>query len=256
MKFNGERLVPKDKQCGPETEIYKEHMKRYEFAQTFIKKDDNVLDLACGVGYGSKLLTEKRNCTVYGCDISSDAIEYAQKNYSSKKVIFQTMNASSLSFPNKFFDCITCFETLEHLKNYVPALEEFSRVLKNHGTLIISTPNKEISLEHQSENEYHINEFTHDEFIKILSNNFKKILLYSQKLMVEPTLKEKTLKFGFSFVLKILKYDKLNLRRKFIKHGTGDKLYRSFNQSYRSPDIISYMPGHKPQNFIAVCIKE
>ena len=50
MKFTGERIVPKDKICGPETEIYKEHIARYEFACKFIKKNDTVLDLACGVG--------------------------------------------------------------------------------------------------------------------------------------------------------------------------------------------------------------
>lgn len=256
MKFTGERLIPKDKQCGPETEIYKEHMKRYEFAQTFIQKDDVVLDIACGVGYGSKFLSQQRNCVVYGCDISSETIQYAQENYSFKKVIFQTMNATPLSFSNNFFDCIICFETLEHLKNYTLALEEFSRVLKNNGMLIISTPNKEISLKHQSENEYHVNEFTHDEFIKILSDNFKKISLYSQKLMVEPNLKEKALKFGLFFAIKILQYDKLNFRRKFIKFGTGTKINQSISKSYRSPDIIRYVSSHQPQNFIAVCIKK
>jgi len=255
LKFTGERLVPKDKQCGPETEIYKEHMKRYEFAQTFLKTDDVVLDFACGVGYGSKFLSQQTNCEVYGCDISSDAIYYAKKNYSFKKVTFQIMNATSLSFPNSFFDCITCFETLEHLKNYTHALKEFSRVLKNHGILIISTPNKDISLRHRTENEYHINEFTHNEFIKILSYNFKNISLYSQKLIIKPSLKEKFLKSGLSYAIKILKYDKLNFRRKFIKSGTGAKINQSISKSYRSPDIIPYAYDHQPQNFIAVCIK-
>ena len=112
------------------------------------------------------------------------------------------MDASSLSFPNNFFNCIVCFETLEHLKNYGNTLDEFFRVLKNHGLLIISTPNKEISLKSKNQNEYHINEFTHDEFVKTLSHNFQKISLFSQKLMIDPDLKEKTLKSGLSFALK------------------------------------------------------
>ena len=255
LKFTGERLVPQDNQCGPETEIYKEHIRRYAFAKRFIKSNDTVLDLACGVGYGCKLLNDHIDCTIYGCDISLETIKYAKENYSAKKINFQTMDASSLSFPNNFFNCIICFETLEHLKNYGNTLDEFFRVLKNHGLLIISTPNKEISLKSKNQNEYHINEFTHDEFVKTLSHNFQKISLFSQKLMIDPDLKEKTLKSSLSFALKISKYDKLNFRRIFFKDGTGRRLNQSVSKSYRSPDIIPYLSEHNPQNFIAVCTK-
>ncbi len=252
MKFTGERLIPRDETCGPETEIYKEHFARYNFAYKFLKSDFTVLDIACGVGYGTELMASK-HCKVYGCDIDNKAIDYAKKNYSSENTVFQVMNASSLSFQDDFFDCIACFETLEHLQDYKKTLAEFSRVLKQNGKLIISTPNKEVSLKHNTNNEFHINEFTKKEFLQVLSEYFSGIDLYSQKLVVVSTIKEKVLKSGLSLGFKLSQYDRLQLRRKLFKKGTGKKLYQSINESYREPSVFPYLDGHMPQNFVAVC---
>ena len=252
MQFTGERLIPKDKKCGPETEIYKEHFARYEFSCKFLESSFTVLDIACGVGYGTEMMASK--CSkVYGCDIDKETIDYARKNYSNTNITFQMMDASSLLFQDNFFDCITCFETMEHLKDHKKTLEEFSRVLKQNGKLIISTPNKEISLKHNTHNQFHTNEFTKKEFLEILSINFSKIDLFSQKLIVNPTIKEKILKSGLSFGFKLSQYDRLQLRHKLFKKGTGQKIYQSIDESYQSPDILSYRNEHIPQNFVAVC---
>jgi ubiquinone/menaquinone biosynthesis C-methylase UbiE len=256
LKFTGERLVPKDKICGPETEIFKEHIERYEFACKFIKNKENVLDIACGVGYGTLLIAKNTSGHVYGCDVSNDAIDYARQNYEAKNVTFEVMDATSLSFPEKYFDCVVSFETLEHLTNYDKAIMEFSRVLKDKGILIISSPNKEVTFRHETNNEFHVNEFTREEFLKTLSKYFKTTKLYSQKLIIASSHKEKILKFGLSLGFKITKYDRINLRRKLLKEGTGKKLYKSVDYSYHEPNIIPYESNHVPQNFVAVCTEK
>lgn len=66
--INHERIVKDDKEeqhgakgtvermdARPENLYYREHVARYEFAQTYIKGGP-ILDIASGTGYGSELL--------------------------------------------------------------------------------------------------------------------------------------------------------------------------------------------------------
>ncbi len=46
----------------------------------------------------------------------------------------------ALPFPDNTFDCIFCFETIEHVTNPFTAVAEMKRVLKPGGLLIGSTP--------------------------------------------------------------------------------------------------------------------
>ena len=250
MKFTGERLVPFDEICGPETEIYKEHITRYEFAHRFIKTGDTVLDIACGSGYGTKLLANVKNSHIYGCDISKDAIEYAEKHYHGNNIIYEIQNISKLKYSDNFFDCIVCFETIEHVPDYEKAIKEFTRVLKKNGILIISTPNKDVTQNYE-ENEFHYHEFSKNEFTTLLTRCFQNLRLYSQKLIFEPPLTEKIQKKAIQKMIKVSKRIPLNLKRKFVDKGTGQKMYDSINSI--KPDIILYEAHHNPQNFIVIC---
>lgn len=51
----------------------------YSFAAKYIKEDDFVLDVGCGVGYGSSYIAKKNNCTVLGIDDSFETIQYARQ---------------------------------------------------------------------------------------------------------------------------------------------------------------------------------
>lgn len=58
MKPTIERIILEDESYRPESVSYKEHTARYEFVSKFVK-DKTVLDFACGVGYGSKILHDE-----------------------------------------------------------------------------------------------------------------------------------------------------------------------------------------------------
>jgi SAM-dependent methyltransferase len=45
-----------------------------------------------------------------------------------------------LPFPDACFDSVVCIEVLEYLPDYVKALREFRRVLKDGGRLLITVP--------------------------------------------------------------------------------------------------------------------
>lgn len=46
-----------------------------------------------------------------------------------------------MSFPNACFDVVVCCETIEHVPDPERAIRELSRVLRPHGTLLLSAPN-------------------------------------------------------------------------------------------------------------------
>lgn len=58
------------------------------------------------------------------------------------RVKFQQQNiAEKLSFEDNSFDFVVLTEAIEHLKNPYEAIEEFNRILKVGGKIVLSTPN-------------------------------------------------------------------------------------------------------------------
>ena len=93
------------------------HCIRYQKAAEFVCEGDRVLDLACGYGYGSRILLENSLASlVVGMDLSPHAIEYASACYGTAGLQFCVGNAQDLSrFPDNSFDFVAGFETIEHL---------------------------------------------------------------------------------------------------------------------------------------------
>ncbi|MFK2903230.1 class I SAM-dependent methyltransferase [Dyella ginsengisoli] len=58
--------------------------------------------------------------------------------YSARPDLFA--DATRLPLPDASVDAVLCFEVLEHLLDHQAALEQFSRVLKPAGTLLLSMP--------------------------------------------------------------------------------------------------------------------
>lgn len=156
--------------------LFQEHLVRYYFASNFIK-NKSVLDAACGMGYGSSILSENGSSKVIGIDNSTEAIEYCKSNYSNSKLNFELGDCRKISFKKSEFDVVVSFETVEHLENPDEFLLEIKRVLNEQGTLIISTPNME---KYQENNPFHKHEFTLNEFKIFLKKYFKNVLFFYQ----------------------------------------------------------------------------
>ena len=160
-----------------------QHLERYKFVLEFCK-NKNVLDAACGTGYGSKLISEIAN-TVLGIDVSKDTIQQNLIKFAdSKNLEFKVMDVSKLEIQDNTIDVIVSFETIEHLKleDIKLMLNEFHRVLKKNGILVISTPDvRSYSLNYFiKSNGYHLTEFTFDEFKNITTPKFKILGEYYQ----------------------------------------------------------------------------
>lgn len=181
LKFTGERVVEGD---TPER-IWLDHVERYKFASKYVK-GKNVLDISCGTGYGSKILCEAGATKVVGIDISSEAIDFAKTHYQMKGLEFKVGNILDIDSPENYFDVITCFETIEHIKNQEKAFAELRRVLKSEGLLIISSPNRKLTspgklIDDYPNNPYHTKEYSVEELVSILRNQFKTLEVYGQR---------------------------------------------------------------------------
>lgn len=167
---------------------YANHISRYQFAKEQIEQivATNVLDAACGVGYGSFFLAANERIHITAVDRSQEALGIASKNFTRKNIHFleddcHTLANASAKAP---FDCIVSFETLEHLPHPELFIKNCYQNLLEGGRLIISTPNQLVSSpDGKLDWEYHEKEYTPEELITILSNSgFSSIRLYGQQM--------------------------------------------------------------------------
>lgn len=177
MDFDGERFTPENVR-----EIWYEHMHRYAFAARLVKGLD-VLDAACGEGYGSAILA-RAAASVAAVDISAEAIAHAGGRYQGSGIDFQQADCCALPFEDDRFDCVVSFETIEHLEDQAGMLAEFRRVLKPSGFLLISSPDKAVYSDAQEfHNPHHVRELYAEEFCELLGAEFPACRLFGQKLM-------------------------------------------------------------------------
>jgi SAM-dependent methyltransferase len=177
LEFTGERFLP-----GAGGEIWYEHWHRYHFAAKLVS-DAEVLDVACGAGYGSALLA-RRAKHVLGADISAETIEHARSTYAAlTNLEFRQADCAALPFAAGSFDVVVSFETVEHIEAQEKFLDEVRRVLRPDGLVILSSPNKlEYSERRGFTNPYHVRELYRDELTAFLVSRFPHIQWFGQRM--------------------------------------------------------------------------
>jgi SAM-dependent methyltransferase len=169
-----ERIVPDETEPG----VLALHLKRYEFALPYCEGKD-VLDGACGAGFGSALLATRAR-RVLGVDLSADAIAYAREHYSAENLEFAAMDLAALSVGDSSFDVVCAFETIEHLDDRHAYLGEVRRVLRPDGVYLVSTP-QVARTDEAPENPFHRVEYSRSDFEALLRRYFGSVSLYGQR---------------------------------------------------------------------------
>lgn len=194
LNFTGEYWIPGQ----VSRRIEADHRERYRFAAHYVKSR-HVLDVACGVGYGAKMLLEAGASSVHGVDILPELIEHARASYGGERLSFSSGDLCTLTDLGPF-DVVTCFETIEHVADHHRALANIHRVLKPGGVLLISSPNRAVtspcasSLEDKPDNQFHVREFLVLELTAALETHGFKVFpagVFGQRLrprMSNPTM--------------------------------------------------------------------
>lgn len=171
LNFTGEYFIP-----GKSGErIEADHLERYKFACKFAK-GKSVLDIACGVGYAGPMFIQSGAVSYYGVDINDKLVEYAKDNFASELIGYSVGNICTFKIDKKF-DLISCFETIEHIRDYKTAIKNLYDMLNPGGTLLVSSPNRPVTspncntLNDKPSNEFHTQEFIPEELLLLLSEN-------------------------------------------------------------------------------------
>jgi len=168
--------INRNLKCG---NVYFEHINRYYFALSFVK-DKVVLDVACGSGYGTNILSQKAK-KIFGVDIDSETINYAERHYKKDNCNFINSKIEELKIDEKV-DVIVSFETIEHINDEEAYFKTVKSVLDKDGIFIVSTPVADTDGISRM-NQYHINEYTVERFTSTLKKRFKDVIIYRQDEM-------------------------------------------------------------------------
>jgi len=149
-----------ERQVGTElAEIRLDHRSRYEWVKTNINSGQRLLDVGCGVGYGSNIIADHCN-KVHAIDIDEESIEFARKYWSRYNIKFEVMDACCLSFAEDTkFDVATIFEVVEHLIAPELFLSALHGVLTDSAVLFVSVPNEEVIAHTIELNPFHIRHY-------------------------------------------------------------------------------------------------
>src|ERR1700761_5833276 len=131
-----------------------QHLARYEWALPQVGA--RVLDVACGTGYGTRMLAAR--ATLAGFDADPGALDLARER--NPEADIREGMLPELPWPDASFDTVVSFETIEHLDQDRRFIAELRRVLRPGGLLILSTPNKDVtSPDGPPLNPWHVREY-------------------------------------------------------------------------------------------------
>lgn len=129
----------------------------------------SVLDVPCGMGWGTSMLRSARR--VVGVDVDRDAVAEASTRYPHFGE-FKVGDMSTLDFDDGEFDVVCCLEGIEHVSREIGEkfIREAARCLGKEGELFLSSPY--CTMGGHSGNPYHIHEYRPEEILQLVRPYF------------------------------------------------------------------------------------
>lgn len=175
----GERILPEKFKSKAKYLLYLRHLFGYKFAKENISKDSFILEVGCGEGYGTKLLSE--NVTkIIGLDVNKNIITHASNKYSSENCIFKVYDGLKIPYEDDTFDAVVSLQVIEHIQDDINYVSEVYRVLKKNGMFILTTPNRTYRLRPGQNplNRFHIREYYPHTLENVLKSKFSDIRIW------------------------------------------------------------------------------
>jgi SAM-dependent methyltransferase len=174
LELTGERTLP---DVPAENYWYRRHLAVYEWIGARVI-GLRVLDMACGEGYGSEVLSRSA-AAVVGLDANPEAHEHAKLRYRRQNLSFERGLVETYGEPASF-DAVVFLQTIEHVQDPAAVLRHFRDLLAPGGTAYVSTPNV-LTLagpgQTKSDNPWHLKEYRAEEFCQLCGSVFGEVAL-------------------------------------------------------------------------------
>lgn len=156
-----------------------DHIRRYQLIKRYCF--GKVVDIACGVGYGSYLLSNNPDITkIIAVDRSQDALDHAAENFTSPKIDFVRSEIQDFTSD---CDTLVSIETIEHIKN----VEIYKSMIDRckPSIFIVSFPDKKST----HFNEFHFHDFKESDLkkmfdgyihVRTIEENDVKVLVFTR----------------------------------------------------------------------------
>jgi 2-polyprenyl-3-methyl-5-hydroxy-6-metoxy-1,4-benzoquinol methylase len=238
LALTGERTLP---DVPAENYWYRRHEAVYEWIAERVM-GRRVVDLACGEGYGSKVLSRTAR-SVVGVDANPDAFEHARAKYTSRTARFER---DMIDTWEGDVDCVVFLQTIEHVEDPDATLAHVRDLIGEAGIAFISTPNV-LTLApkgaEKSDNPWHVKEYRADEFRALCERQFGTVDLYGVFHARKLALHALALKLGWDRIHRML--------------GLTKPFYDRFTPAIAARDF-QLRPGddaalERALDFVAVC---
>ena len=138
----------------------------YAYKAASERVNGKIIELGSGEGYGIQLLAPLAQNYLAVDKFDTDISGHAN-------VEFRKQLLPSLSgIADNSFDFAVTFQVIEHIQNDKAFVAEIYRVLKPGGVLLLTTPNRPMSL---TRNPWHLREYTAAELAAVVAENFGKV---------------------------------------------------------------------------------
>ena len=107
-----------------------------------LPKEENIIFLDYGCGSGKileEIISINPNNKYIGIDVSKEALKRAERKKINAK-FYLTADGKRIPLKTGSIDFVTALDVIEHVYDTKTAFQEFHRILKRGGRIIISTP--------------------------------------------------------------------------------------------------------------------
>jgi ubiquinone/menaquinone biosynthesis C-methylase UbiE len=124
---------------------YRRFTNSFALAEQYLPRDDYVmLDIQARSGKGSAFWHDQHKIRKSTCvDFSDHLLSLAEARLSRTKLKYELLKVTEfpLPFPDRAFDLVCSYETVEHVYDYRAFIAELTRVLSDDGIMILTCPN-------------------------------------------------------------------------------------------------------------------
>ncbi len=176
LALTGERTLP---DVPAENYWYRRHLAVYEWIAGQVS-GLQVVDMACGEGYGAATLARAGALSVVGVDANPEALEHARLRYMVPNLRFERSLIEDWSEPQPC-DAVTFLQTIEHVRDPEALLRRFRSLVAPGGAVYVSTPNL-LTLAppgaEKSDNPWHLREYRAHEFRELCGSVFDSVEIH------------------------------------------------------------------------------